>query len=91
MTEDLAPFFADFATTATIGGAAVPVIFDNAWALAAVGFAGMSGTGPSALVMTARLAADPIGVACVINSVTYSIATHEPDGTGLSLIRLERS
>jgi hypothetical protein len=90
MTEDLAPFFADFAVACTVNGAAVRGIFDNGFALGAVGI-GMAGTQPTLRLRTADVAADPVGQAVVVGAVSYTVAAHEPDGTGVSVLMLERA
>jgi hypothetical protein len=90
MTEDLAPFFADFAVDATVNGAAVRGIFDNGFALGSVGI-GMAGTQPTLRLRTADVTADPVGQAVSVNAVAYTVAAHEPDGTGVSVLMLERA
>jgi hypothetical protein len=90
MTEDLAPFFADFAVDATVNGQAVRGIFDNGFALGAVGI-GMAGTQPTLRLRTADVTADPVGQAVSVNAVAYTVAAHEPDGTGVSVLMLERA
>jgi len=90
MTEDLAPFFADFAVACTVNGAAVRGIFDNGFALGAVGI-GMAGTQPTLRLRTADVTADPVGQAVSVNAVAYTVAAHEPDGTGISVLMLERA
>lgn len=89
--ENLAPFFADFAVDATIGGVAVRGIFDSGYALAAVGGVGLSAAQPSLTVPTARLPADPVGAPVAVAGAAYVVAEHQPDGTGVSLLLLERS
>lgn len=75
----------------TIGAnPAVPAIFDNGFALGSVGI-GMAGTQPSLRVLTSAVPADPVGQAVVVNAVNYAVAAHEPDGTGLSMLMLERA
>jgi hypothetical protein len=88
-TEDLTAFFTDFGVTATVGGASVQVIFDNASQGTRVGLLGMAGTQPAITCKTADLAADPVGLAAVVGGVAYTITQHEPDGTGISLCLLE--
>lgn len=88
-TEDLTAFFPDFGVTATVGGASVQVIFDNASQGTRVGLLGMAGQQPAITCKTADLAADPVGLAAVVGSTTYTITQHEPDGTGISLCLLE--
>jgi hypothetical protein len=90
MTEDLAPFFADFAVACTVNGAAVRGIFDNGFALGAVGI-GMAGTQPTLRLRTADVTADPVGQAVSVNAVAYTVTAHEPDGTGVSVLMLERA
>lgn len=91
-TESLAPFFIDFAATScTVGGVAVQAIFDNDLALGRVGLMGMASVQPTLLLSTSSIAADPVGLAAVVNGISYLVAAHEPDGTGLSLLRLERA
>jgi hypothetical protein len=88
-TEDLDAFFTDFGDTATVGGADVQVIFDNASQGTQVGILGMAGTQPAITCKTADLAADPVGLAAVVGGTTYTITQHDPDGTGISLCLLE--
>jgi hypothetical protein len=90
--ESLAPFFADFAAPAcTVGGVSVKAIFDADPTVGRVGMMGMAGTQPALMLATASVAADPVGLAAVVNGVSYVVAAHEPDGTGMSLLLLERA
>jgi len=91
MTEDLAPFFADFAVDATVNGQAVRGIFDNGWQAAEVGLVGMSSARPMLTLPTAGLSADPVGQTAVVNGTSYLVAVHQPDGTGVSTLMLERA
>jgi hypothetical protein len=91
MTEDLAPFFADFAVDATVNGQAVRGIFDNGFASAEVGLVGMSSARPMLTLPTAGLSADPVGQTAVVNGISYLVAAHQPDGTGVSTLMLERA
>jgi len=91
MTEDLAPFFADFAVDATVNGQAVRGIFDNGFASAEVGLVGMSSARPMLTLPTAGLSADPVGQTAVVNGISYLVAVHQPDGTGVSTLMLERA
>lgn len=90
--EDTTAFFdttCGFAQTATVGGASVAVIFDNASSLGAVGPYGMASTQPSVTLPTAQVPADPVGTSVVVGGSTYLVAAHEPDGTGISRLLLE--
>ena len=92
-TEDLSQFFnvAEFATAATLDGAAVTGIFDALYIQGLVGAAGIASTGPAYMLPTASVPANPVGKALVVNGTTYSVAEHQPDGTGVSLLLLERT
>lgn len=91
--EDLAPFFAvaDFATACTVNGAAVQAIFDNGYAQGQVGIMGAASTQPTLTLPTASVPSSPVGKTAVVNSITYTVAAHEPDGTGVSTLLLERT
>jgi hypothetical protein len=91
MTEDLAPFFAEFAVPATVNGATVRGIFDAGWQAAEVGLVGMSSARPMLTLPTAGLSADPVGQTAVVNGISYLVAVHQPDGTGVSTLMLERA
>lgn len=92
ITENLAPFFADFAATGcTVGGVAVKAILENDLSLGRVGVMGMAGVAPTLLLATGSIPSDPVGLAAVVAGASYLVAAHEPDGTGLSLLRLERA
>ena len=92
-TEDLDEFLDgdEFATPATYDGStAISVIFDNDWQAMPLGLAGQSALRPRAFCKTAAIAANPVGKTLLINAVTYTIAEHQPDGTGMSLLILKR-
>ena len=92
-TEDLAPFFDtdEFAVDATLNGVAVRGIFDNSYQLGDVGGQGMASTAPVLTLATTDVPASPVGKSVVINSVSFVVAAHEPDGTGVSLLLLEKA
>lgn len=91
--EDLSAFLStdEFATLATLDGAEVRCIFDNGSALAQVGVAGMMSTQPSMTLPTADVPAEVVGLPAVVNGASYLVAEHQPDGTGVSVLLLERS
>lgn len=91
--EDLSAFFnaAELADTITLSGVAVSAIFDNAYALGNVGSMGAAGTQPILTLATTNVPANPVGTLAVVNGTTYSVAAHEPDGTGVSILYLERT
>ena len=86
--ENLDPFFSDFGTPATVGGAAVVGIFDNAYATS-LGFT--AGTSPVLIVKTADAPNVAQDVAVVIGGINYTVTDVEPDGTGLLVLRLYRA
>lgn len=90
-TEDLSAFMnvAEFATSVTLNGVSVSAIFDAAYALGSVGGFGMESSQPALILATADVPAAPVGKAVVANGVSYLVASHEPDGTGISRLILE--
>lgn len=93
LVEDLTVFFntSEFAQVATLNGVAVTGIFDNAYTLGSVGPAGMASTQPTLTLPTTAVPTQPIGLTCAVGGISYVVAAHEPDGTGISLLMLERS
>lgn len=91
--EDFTAFFntGDFATSATLAGVAVKGIFDKAYQFGDVGGSGMASTAPVLTLATANVPASPVGAAVVVSGVSYTVAAHEPDGTGVSLLLLEKA
>lgn len=89
-TEDLAAFFntSDFASGATVGGVAVNGIFDNEYATA-LGFT--AGSSPVLLVASASVPSVAVGNAVVVGAVSYTVAAVEPDGAGVTLLRLQEA
>ena len=90
--EDLTAFFDTtngFAQAVTINGSSVSAIFDNANALGSVGPYGMASTQPMLTLPTTSVPANPVGLSAVVGAVTYLVAAHEPDGTGVSRLLLE--
>ena len=72
-----------------IGGQQHPCIFDNGHALGSVGPIGIATNQPRLTCATAALPADPVGAAVVVGAASYTVAEHQPDGTGISLLLLE--
>jgi hypothetical protein len=52
---------------------------------------GIASTQPTLTLPTASVPANPVGVTAVVASVTYTVAEHQPDGTGVSMLYLERT
>ena len=89
--EDFSPFLAtsEFAVSATLASATVRGIFDNAYRQGEVGFNGMASTQPVFTLATSDVPTGSVGASLVVNATTYTIAHHEPDGTGMSVLFLE--
>jgi hypothetical protein len=89
--EDLSAFFDTangFAQNATLlGGAVMPVIFDNAYQGSMGGF--VESTGPQCVAKTADVAALVQGSTITVNAIAYKVAIVQPDGTGLTTLQLE--
>lgn len=85
-TEDIAAFFNDFAVDATLNGADVQVIFDAVYQDPF----NVESCGPVATILTAAVPSVAHGQSLVIGSTTYKVRGIEPDGTGITLLRLER-
>lgn len=82
---DLPSFFSDFAIDLTVNGVPARGIFDDAFGVA---FGGMiDGSGPMLRLPTSVAAAR--GQPVVIDSRSYVITGVEPDGTGITTLRLD--
>lgn len=90
--EDLTPFLntAEFADDAILDGVPVRGIFDRTYVEAGAGM-GMSSTAPAFTLPTVDVPAGPVGKSLTVNGVNYAIAAVEPDGTGVTLLILERT
>lgn len=73
-----------------LGGVDVDVIFENPSATAGGGL-GMASTAPTVKLLTASVPANPVGQTFDVAGVTWEIADHDPDGTGWSVLVLERA
>ena len=86
--EDLSPFFVDYGVDATVGAVSCRGIFDNIF-LETMGFT--AGSRPTLLVKAADVPAVAEGTAVSIPAGSYTVAAIEPDGTGLTLLRLQEA
>jgi hypothetical protein len=91
ITDDLTPFFSvdEFATSVSVGGVTVFAIFDNGNTQGNVGTLGMASTQPQLTLASTDVPTNPVGAAVLVGAVAYTVAAHEPDGTGLSRLLLE--
>lgn len=92
LTEDLSAFFdlQGHAVAATLAGVAVRGIFEAGFALGQVGI-GMATTQPTFTLATADIVGEAVGQSLVIGGTTYVVGAHEPDGTGVSRLLLEKT
>lgn len=76
--------------TATLNGVEVVGMFDNSYHAGDIGI-GMASTQPAFTTLTANVVVvgEAVGQLLTINGVSYYVAAHEPDGTGMSLLLLE--
>lgn len=90
--EDMNAFFnpSEVAQSVTVGGGSVSAIFDNGYSVGNVGGMGIASTQPTLILPTASVPLNPVGLAAVVGGVNYTIAEHQPDGTGVSTLYLER-
>jgi len=88
-TEDLSTFFAaaEFASPATLDGVPVVGILDNNYMQA---FDGIAGASTSYTLPSAACAAATSASVLVVAGSTYRVRSVQPDGTGVSVLLLER-
>ena len=77
-------------TDATLNSVCVTGIFDNGYNAAHLGGMGIASTQPTLTLSTADVPATPAGMSVVVSGAGYTIAEHQPDGTGISTLYLER-
>jgi hypothetical protein len=92
-TEDISAFYnvSELASTVTLNGVSVSAIFDNGYSAGAVGIMGVASTQPMLSIATSLVPASPVGKSAVVNGLAYTVAAHEPNGTGISALYLERT
>lgn len=76
--------------TALINGVEVDGVFSNGYEQVAFGV-GMADTNPTFRLPTDAVPADPVDTTIAIDGVGYIIKAHEPDGTGMTILRLEEA
>lgn len=91
-TEDLRAFIStnDFAVSAVYNGVSIDVIFEAAYFEENMGSVGFQGSAPMVTALTIDVPNAAHGETLVINGVTYKVASVEPDGTGITVLRLEK-
>lgn len=91
--ENLAPFFKASAlgTAVTVDSVAREAIFDAEYQLGGLAGPGIASAQPMLTLPTAHVPASPVGKTVVVAGTTYTIVEHQPDGTGVSRLMLERA
>lgn len=90
--EDLTPFFnsAEFAVLATLpGGEVVQVLFDRPYGESFDGQA--AGYSPRAMGRTEDLAALAYGAVVVIDGQSWTVTSIQPDGHGVTTLKLREA
>lgn len=87
-TEDLTPYFADWGVSATIGAATVTGIFDSVYQQA-LGL--VAGSSPQLVIRSADAGSVANGSAVTVAGTSYTVTAIEPDGTGLTILRLQEA
>ena len=85
LVENFAAFMPDFGVDVTIGAETVRGIFDNGYAESF----GVAGSDPHVLVSAAEVATAALGDPVTIGAANYAIVGIEPDGTGMTRLKLE--
>lgn len=85
-TEDLTPFFTDFAVSAVLGATPVLGILLKTPRDA---FDALGGTGIEFQLPTASVPADPRALALVVGAESFTVRDYTDDGIGVSTLQLE--
>lgn len=86
-TAELGAIMTEAGTLATVKGTAVTGIFDASYTEEF----GMAGTGPVLRIASADVPTVAQGDAVAVGSANYTVAAVEPDGTGVTLLRLQEA
>lgn len=89
MVEDLTAYFADFGVDGTLGAAPVRVIFDTPTEQM-LGGVGMAAGVPQVQIASGAVPADFYGLQLSIPQGNFTVQQHQADGTGLSLLLLQK-
>jgi hypothetical protein len=86
-TAELSGILTEAGVSATVKGTAVTGIFDAGYTEEF----GMAGTGPVLRIASADVPTVAQGDAVAVGSTNYTVAAVEPDGTGVTLLRLQEA
>ena len=84
--EDRTPFFADFGEVATLGGSPVTVIFDKDF----IASLEVESSNPVMLIDDVNKAGVVHGTPVVVRGINYTVIAIHPDGTGMTVLELEK-
>ena len=87
ITESFPAFFYDFGVVATIGSASVTGVFDMPTAESF----GIIGSDPAFTCASADVSGVAAGQAVTIAGVGYTVTAVRPDGTGLTVLTLDKA
>lgn len=73
--------------TVTVGGVSVAGIFDDAY----LDPLGIAGSQPSLLCASADVSTAAQGTAVVVNAVSYTVGSIQPDGSGMTRLLLQEA
>ena len=85
--EDLNVYLSDHGIAATVGAAAITVIFDTDYG-DPMGL--IAGNRTVITCISSQVAAADVGTAVTIGATSYTVAEVQPDGTGITRLILER-
>lgn len=91
IAADVEHMLEDFGESVTLNGVSVTAIFDAEGEVAGAGFSGAAVYRPMLTLATSDVPASPIGKTAVVGGVSYTVAEHRADGTGVSTLVLERA
>lgn len=87
VSEHLAGYFVDMGVAATIGAGSVMGMFDDAYQDAL----GIGGSAPVFTCAASDVSSVTTGTALTIGGVGYTVASKQPDGTGIVRLVLQES
>lgn len=74
-----------------LNGVSVSGIFDQAYDQAGIGLSGMSSSRPVFSVLSSLVSSNVVGMPFVLNLTSYKVVESQPDGTGMTVLFLERA
>jgi hypothetical protein len=92
MTTATASMINAIGKTVTVGGVSITAIFDNDYQSINLDSGEIGSTGPALHCKTSDVSTAKHGTAAVVDSVNYTVnGPPEPDGTGLTVLKLRKA